>query len=42
MENITKEGSLEINLNLPIKHDEPYEKIVKSIHEHKKAIRFAS
>nr|XP_012216885.1 PREDICTED: uncharacterized protein LOC105668840 [Linepithema humile] len=42
VENITNKNSLEINLNLPMKDDEPYEKIVRSIHAHKKALRFAN
>lgn len=41
LENIIKEDSLEINLEPPIKDDKPYKNIIKSIHAHKGALRFA-
>ncbi|XP_025269101.1 odorant receptor 9a-like isoform X1 [Camponotus floridanus] len=42
LENIIKEDSLEINLEPPIKDDKPYKNIIKSIHAHKSALRYAN
>jgi len=40
LENIVKEDNLEINFNLFIRDDKPYENIVSSIHAHKRALRY--
>ncbi|XP_020293914.1 odorant receptor 67a-like [Pseudomyrmex gracilis] len=41
VENITKEDSLNINLNPSVEDDTSYQNIVESIHAHKRALRFA-
>lgn len=41
MEDIIKEGSLKIDFYASIKKDKAYENTVKSIHMHKRVLRYA-
>ncbi|XP_032676029.1 odorant receptor 13a-like [Odontomachus brunneus] len=42
VDNIIKEENLMIDINPPVENDEPYKNIIKSIHAHKRALRFAN